>query len=293
MCKKTTDGLITQRDSLTICRTFLLYFTILFISGCGRADSHFFSVYNRSGVEITEFTIYWNEYVYDFPPPHNSPELNGRTGHLDEGPFLDAIPSKVRCTWKDNTGLLHDTTLSVPQPREDQGDCVVYCFFVFPEQILKVKAFTHLEMRHDAQVQNAMDNIYASNGGPVYEVQAVNRTGETIKNYYVYFDEYCILNNRKISPFRRKDGLIVQNQGSYLDYASGLPYPVSDAARMEWVDELGKKHQHIVPLKDKIPADIDAQIICFTLRENDQVVLSTFPTAEYYKKLHRGEFNRK
>ncbi|WP_145179031.1 hypothetical protein [Gimesia aquarii] len=230
--------------------------------------------------------------VYNF----NSPPLNGRQFHPD-GPFIGAMPSKVKCTWQDQRGQTYESNLSIPKPRKDQGLSTRACFLILPDQTIKVATFSVEEMRDDAQVKNGLDRIFASNGGPVYEVDVKNRSGDVIQNIAVYFGKYSVFNENYLDS-EQKNGQLKGNSGVSSMSCEGLPYKITDSARIEWDDEQGKRHQQIIQLKNIIPADLNGRSISFTIGEDDQVVLSTYPSNELQKWIHhnfltdKGDLNK-
>ena len=79
---------------------------------------------------------------------------------------------------------------------------------------------------------------------------------------------------------------------------AGLPYKITDNARIEWDDEQGKRHQQIVQMTDKLPEDLNGRTISFTIGEDEQVVLYTYPSDEFRKWINhnfltdKGDLNK-
>lgn len=251
---------------------FALITTLIF-SGCTEPRYYNLTVFNRSGADVKEFTIFWNGKAYDYPPPHSTPIVNG-VGFLVDGPFSGDIPSDVKCTWNDANGRFHQSILIVPQPRKDQGNSITFCFFIFPDQTMKVAAISNEQWDNDEMF------VIARNGAPSYDVNLMNRTGKTIKDVTIYFGKYCVLKDKMLSPYRKDHKLNPYSAGMN-QRTHGLPYEITENARIEWEDHQGVKHEQVIPLKKKLPADLNERTIYFTIGDNGQVVLSTVPSKEF------------
>ena len=250
------------------------YYLILLVflaAGCGHRPYYGLTVLNRTGQRCREIVIEFGGRTEHFPGG-----LNGNIGI--SGGYPNPSPAQAKVRWTTESGDRHEQTVKFKSLKGAALGKVDYVFVIRYDGTAEAAPFTHAEKMRNLDAQ------LACGGGPAYMVGVKNLTSRKLDDVEVRFGEFQVNAGSRVVMGPE------YNDGWSITY--GLPYPVTDAAQIQWKTADGAPHTAEVALRPGIPDDLNGVCICFLLGDAPSASMRAVPFDELragkYPELHPG-----
>ena len=214
---------------------------------------------NRLGETITESVVHW-EYPQNFG-------IVSANGEASISFFRSRFPDTARVSWVGADGQRHEATAPVVR-REPLHNATVCCVLM-PD---KTARFVVVLDEEAADREDRLMKFRLIAGRPThYSVATRNMTEMALADIRVYFGPFQVNGHTETDA---KTGDV----GEGWRMVHGLPYAITERARVTWRTPDGVNHQEWVDLKSQLPEDLDGYVITFEI--SDRVTLQTLRWAD-------------
>jgi hypothetical protein len=152
---------------------------------------------------------------------------------------------------------------------------------LLPDHTAKIDAISRDEWS-DLSNPHGMYHV-ATEGKPHYIVTTYNATETKLSGLRVYFGKFEVNGSSEIHANS------TDRSAGWGGFSHGLPYDITEQARITWQSTDGKGHSVVIDLKSKLPEKLDWQCIVFVIEGDDTVRLTTVP----WSKQERWWLNHK
>lgn len=269
---------------------FLALLAMAACVGCGRPSQPLVSVglHQRTGQHCADFSI----------------ELNGRKncvfgGELGvngnssvTGGWPYPMPAEVTLQWTTEDNKHHVVKQALPAIPAGRADFLDYEIVLLPEGRANALAHTNVfrpylkrgapEWEERAKLDDVEStargealNRMCCDGGPMYWVCVKNLDAKRFAKYAVRFGKHTVAGGKwsVLDPDEHHPPPRRGNQGTC--FTSGLPYPITAHADVEWTTADGKAFAKQVDLVAVLPRELDGTCLCFFLDGKGECRLTT------------------